>query len=407
MKTPRWLFLVALVIMVWMPASYASADGPPVCAFNPNGNITCTISGGSGDHGGGGGGNTSEPTPIPFSCAPGQSQMVNHQVYYPVAGGQCSLVGGSYDVCSSEWITVDSIGEPGDCPEAANPPPRHPCTSFVVTGGGITCNGGDGWHIVATVRFPENYFDVRPYPATLVRWPTAIRNGGMPSASGSGSQDYYGAGLPGNPRVGDWSNITLTLTLNPAGSMYVTLPQVGSLILSDQGATGTPHIIQWEVPSHPAVGGGPLAGSISGLGELPADLPLFVGRGRSPYRLFWRLSWYAYEGIEECLPGPNGNGVYNCANDTGHKAITGYEWRRHSRGGEIPPTAVQGLPAALAADLNGDGSPEAYWNNNLTIRRMDDANRVDNPTYRRSWNWGGMIYWGVREGQGQIGWPEK
>jgi hypothetical protein len=37
---------------------------------------------------------------------------------------------------------------------------------------------------------------------------------------------------------------------------------------------------------------------------------------------------------------------------------------------------------------------------------MDDSGSVDNPTYRRSWNWGGLIYWAVREGQGQIGWPD-
>lgn len=36
---------------------------------------------------------------------------------------------------------------------------------------------------------------------------------------------------------------------------------------------------------------------------------------------------------------------------------------------------------------------------NSKISRMDDNNRVDNPAYRRSWNWGGVIYWAVREGQ--------
>ena len=55
--------------------------------------------------------------------------------------------------------------------------------------------------------------------------------------------------------------------------------------------------------------------------------------------------------------------------------------------------------------VNGDGAPDAYWDNNLTLRRMDDNNRADNPRYARSWNWGGLIYWAVREGQGQIGWP--
>jgi hypothetical protein len=33
-----------------------------------------------------------------------------------------------------------------------------------------------------------------------------------------------------------------------------------------------------------------------------------------------------------------------------------YEWKRPSNGGEIPPSAVQNLLAALMADLNGDGT---------------------------------------------------
>jgi hypothetical protein len=66
---------------------------------------------------------------------------------------------------------------------------------------------------------------------------------------------------------------------------------------------------------------------------------------------------------------------------------------------------VQNLPASVMADLNNDGTPDAYWDNNLTLRRMDDAGSVTNPRYQHSWNWGGTIYWAVREGQGQIGWP--
>ncbi len=37
---------------------------------------------------------------------------------------------------------------------------------------------------------------------------------------------------------------------------------------------------------------------------------------------------------------------------------------------------------------------------------MDDNDRVGSGQYQRSWNWRGIIYWAVREGQGQIGWPE-
>ena len=259
----------------------------------------------------------------------------------------------------------------------------------------------------ARVTFPEIYLDVRPYPATLVRWPTAVRNGGTPESTGSGGVNYIpnGGGSPNNPQEGDWQDLRLILTLQPAGPMFVTLPHIGDMILSNQGGTGNPTMIQWEVPSHPAVGGGPLAGSVGGLDELPGDIPLFVGNGRAPYKLFWELRYYEYEAVEGCVAGPNGNGNYNCGGGTGHHDIVGYDWKHHSSGGEIPPSAVQNLPAAIMADINNDGTPDAYWDNNLTLRRMDDNNRVDNPQYQRSWNWGGIIYWAVREGQGQIGWP--
>ncbi len=29
---------------------------------------------------------------------------------------------------------------------------------------------------------------------------------------------------------------------------------------------------------------------------------------------------------------------------------------------------------------------------------------MNNMRYQRSWSWGGIIYWAVREGQCQIGW---
>jgi hypothetical protein len=310
------------------------------------------------------------------------------------------------DACTGTILDVKSPQQGVACPQAPAPQISNPCTSFIVNAGGITCDADQKWHVRATVRFPENYLDVRPFPATLVRWPTALRNGGQPSSSGSGSQGYYGTGSLSSPSVGDWSDIRLTLTLNPASPMFVTLPNVGKLSLSDQGASGTPHIIQWELPSHPEAGGGPLAGNVPGMEELPGDMPLFVGNGRSAYRLFWNLSYDQYEVTTECVSGPNGAGKYNCGGGTGHREVVGYEWRRHSLGGEIPPSAVANLPASLGADLNGDGMDEAYWDHNLTLRRMDEANSVDNPTYRRSWSWGGLIYWAVREGQGQIGWPD-
>jgi len=117
----------------------------------------------------------------------------------------------------------------------------------------------------------------------------------------------------------------------------------------------------------------------------------FVGKGRAPYKLFWDLRYYEYEAIQGCVAGPKRNGGYNCGGGTGHKAVVGYKWEQHSDGGEIPPSTVQNLPASVMADINNDGTPDAYWDNNLTLRRMDDNNRVDNPRYQRSWNWAGSF----------------
>ncbi len=400
----------ALVLGIFFAAVWAMAvlaDGQN-CVFNPDGSITCVISGGGGNsEEGGGSGPETPPLPPAESCGPDDYRPTQISFYQTEPGGTCSLLQVIVDLCTEEMLAPGSVDDGLECPEqtTSSPPPQHPCTTFVVTGGGITCEAENGWRVEATVPFPQTYLDVRPFPTTLVRWPSAIRNGGMPAASGSGSQAFYGRGTSANPNEGDLSDIRLTLTLSPVSSMFVTLPHLGTLSLPDQGASGTPQIVQWEVPSHPAAGGGPLAGSVPGFEELPGDLPVFVGSGRSAYRLSWSLSFLVYEAVEECVSGPNANGVYNCANGTGHRQVTGYEWQMRSSGGEIPPSAVAGLPAALAADLNGDGRAEAYWNNNLTLRRMDDGNRVDNPIYRRAWNWGGLIYWAVREGQGQIGWP--
>jgi len=401
------LFLfVLLITTVVLPVE---AQSNPNCVFNPDGTITCTVSGGNDDGNGNGNGNEELPLPDPISCAPSEVRTAHLQVYEPEAGGTCTMIATIIDQCSGEVMEAGDIEYGVACPAAAAPPANQPCQILIVNAGGVSCDTGSGWSLKARVGFPENYLDVRPYPATLVRWPTAIRNGGQPESSGSGRVGYIanGGGSSGNPVVGDWRNLTLTLTLRPAGPLEVDLPRIGKLSLSNQGATGNPQIFQWEVPSHPAVGAGPLTGSVAGLEELPADMPLFVGHGHSAYKLFWNLSYDEYEAIKGCVPGPNGNGVYNCGGGTGHKDIVGYDWKHHSNGGEIPPSAVANLPASLKADLNSDGTPDAYWDNNLTLQRMDESGSISNPQYQHSWNWGGTIYWAVREGQGQIGWPDK
>ncbi|MFZ5904482.1 MAG: hypothetical protein ACOYZ8_13130 [Chloroflexota bacterium] len=393
----RLQLLCLLLIAALLIAYPVQAQSTPVCHYEPDGSIVCTMGGGGG--GGGGGGDEDD------TCTPGD-HLEYHVTGYDPDTQTCSAIPVIVDNCSGQ--VIEAAGDAVDdlpC-TLEEPPPPNPCETLSVGGGGVTCDATQ-WNVTARVSFPVIYLDVRPYPATLVRWPTALRNGGLPEASGSDSVDYisHGGGSPGNPQVGDWRDLRLILTLRPAGSMYVSLPHIGELTLPVQGPTGSPTLIQWEVPSHPAVGGGPLAGSVGGLEELPADIPLFVGRGRAPYRLFWEVRYYVYQAIRECMSGPDGSGAYDCGGGGGHMEIVGYEWHSRTNGGEIPPTAVQNLPASVMADLNGDGHPDAYWDHNLTLRRMDDSNRVDNPRYQRSWNWGGIIYWAVREGQGQIGWP--
>ena len=401
MKNIGLLFI--LFTLLFFQPHRAQAQSSPDCSFEADGSIVCTTGGGGG---GGGDDDGNNPNSTPTPCVPGATHK--ETIYRPepirLGEGQCSIWEVEALDCTGEIVFGGNAGT-GDCPQVVSQP-QHPCDIFSVTSGGITCDAV-GWNVRARVTFPKIYLDVRPYPATLVRWPTAIRNGGQPESTGSGGVDYIpnGGGSPGNPQEGDWRDLRLTLTLRPAGPLLATLPHIGNLTLADQGATGNPTLIQWEVPSHPAAGGGPLAGSVGGLEELTGDIPLFVGTGRAPYRLFWELRYYEYVAKMGCVAGPGGNGNYNCGGGTGHREIVGYEWERNSSGGEIPPTAVLNLPASVMADTNHDGMPDAYWDKNLTLRRMDDNNRVDNPRYQCSWNWGGIIYWAVREGQGQIGWP--
>jgi hypothetical protein len=403
MKRGCLLFLILALLLI--PPHAVLAGSGSSCSFQSDGSIECVMSGETPAEGGGGGGNGGNPAPAePTPCDPGEVKFQYVPISFDPATNTCTVMA-AYFSCG---ILVEG-GETQDnvpCSSGASPASDNPCTRFTINSGGITCEMSQ-WNIRARVPFPEIFLDVRPYPATLVRWPTALRNGGLPSSSGSGRVGYVpnGGGSPGNPQEGDWRNVRLTLTLQAAGSMYVTLPHIGSLQLADQGATGTPTQIRWEVPSHPSAGGGPLAGNVSALDDLPGDMPLFVGMGRAPYRLFWELRYAEYMAKKGCVAGPDEGGRYTCGGGTGHREVIGYEWKRQSDSGEIPPTAVQNLPSSFMADVNGDGTPESYWDNNLTLRRMDDNNRVDNPRYQRSWNWGGIIYWAVREGQGQIGWP--
>jgi hypothetical protein len=42
---------------------------------------------------------------------------------------------------------------------------------------------------------------------------------------------------------------------------------------------------------------------------------------------------------------------------------------------------------AHAITVQPNGTPDAFWNYNLTVRRMDEADQVDSPQWLASWNW--------------------
>ena len=416
---PKKTFLFALVFTLILssiqiqPAHAGAGD----CFYTPPDTVTCTTGGsgnnGEGGEGGNGGSGNEEGEACTEVSSVNFSGVLIPASYFsfggsPAPAGSCIPASGVVDACTGNILSAYNAGLPTDCPTEFTPPPNPCTTELIVTPGGVICGTSWDWHLTASVRLPVISLDARPYPATLVRWEdTAIRLGALPTNAGTGRLDYaaLGGGSPGNPAPGDWRDIRLTLTFRPVKSIAsVSLPHIGEFDLPLAGSTGNPMLFHWDLPSHPEAGGGPLAGNV-GLDELPADFPLFEGTARAPYRLYWDLRYLEWG--SRCVE-DYGSGGLNCHRDaygnfTGHRE---WDWEGRSSGGEIPPSAVRGLPASMMADLDHNGAPDAYWDRRVEIRRMDNANRIDNPLWARSYSWGSIFYWGVREGQGQIGWQE-
>ena len=295
--------------------------------------------------------------------------------YPPLAAGQqyCPERYGRFDSCgnfvglaSGYWIRSLGVCNGGETP--STPPVTNPCTitgAWTGTGFSATCHSD--WECTAAVPLPPTYIDVRPYPVTLVRWPTAIRCSGQEKSNGSCSVSD----------AGDMENFKLSLEFRPAtGVVAVNLPYLPAMTFNAASPTGQPTLFQWEVPSHPAVGANRLAGTLNGFfDEIPGDFPVFEGQMKTPYHLYWNVSF---------------------DKDGDH----------YSFDGELLPQDVTDLPKGMVADLNGDGTGDEYWDPNFVISRMDENNRTDNPLYERHWSYGELLPWAVREGQGQIGWPD-
>ena len=333
----------------------------------------------------------------------------------------CAMTSSWVDSCTGESLggahgpSVSSDGQfdVSECPIYYDKP-EHPCDEFIVTGSGIVCisdlteEGSDGsrWEINAHADWPGIEIHTRPFPATLVDWDTVIRVAGVGSSSGSGRLAYaaWGGGSSEAPAAGDWRDIVLRLEIKPLTDWAdVYLENIGLIRMP----IGRLHTFQWNLPSHPAAGGGPLAGQVGQLDELPPDTPLYSNWTRAPYMVYCTLEYYQWE--SSCESGTDENGVADCGRNsygyfTGHRE---WGWKRHSQTIPIPPTAAGvDVPESFLADLNGDGVPDAYWGRTTFVHRMDDAGRIDNPTWAHSYSWPGPYwYWAVREAQGQVGWP--
>jgi len=312
-----------------------------------------------------------------------------------------------------DYVSGSTAAQVNDCPTSYEIP-EHPCDEFIVSGSGVTCtsdltddgSGGSSWEIRAHAGWPGIEIHARPFPITLVDWDSLMRVAGLGSSSGSGHLAYaqWGGGSRNSPGVGDWRDVVLRLEIKPITNWAdVYLKNIGLIRMP----IGRLHTFQWNLPSHPAAGGGPLAGEVGQLEELEADTPLYSNWTRAPYLVYCTLEYYEWE--SSCVSGPDEKGGTNCRRDsngffTGHRE---WGWKHHSQTVPIPPTAAHvDLPASFLADLNGDGVPDAYWGRTTLVRRMDDAGRVDNPEWAHTYSWPGSYwYWAVREAQGQVGWP--
>ena len=242
-----------------------------------------------------------------------------------VPSGMCTVSSGQVDACTGGAVgpvsyDTDDVGiSLIDCPSSYSTPP-NPCNEFIVGGGGVTCtsdlsfwksssSSGSSWQIRAHAGWPGNEIHTRPYPVTLVDWDSVLRVAGLGTSSGADRLGYaaWGGGSEGSPAPGDWRDIVLRLDIRPVADWAeVFLENIGLTRLQ----IGHLYTFQWNLPSHPAAGGGPLSGQVGQLEELEPDVPLYSNWSRAPYMVYCTLSYYEWE--SRCVNGPGDDGSTNC-----------------------------------------------------------------------------------------------
>jgi len=364
--------------------------------------------------GGGGGGSSQTPGDSGSNSGNAGGQQGGGQQeacptsvdYQPVGNGMCKMV-----LLDCHGRASESVPDRVPCPDATVSERRPICDRYEFSDGRLTCvSSCFGVNLRASVPFPGNCIDLRPYPVTMVNWDSAARYSCASSRTGTTYVDFVGSGTINNPRDGDWRNVRFSLTLYPMGIAYAWLPNAPLLKLPLVNEITPPVLFKFTLPSHPAAGANRLASTVPGFDEAPGDMPVFTGQVAAAYGLRWSLTYEEYDEVYEevCVRGPkrdsNGGWVYDCKTNRnlrwndGHKELRLVEtrWIPRSLGGVIPASMIN-MPPEMRADLNGDGVADAIWNRNFVIRRMNDINRVDDPVWRRQWSFGGLIYWGVRD----------
>ena len=433
----RKVFLAAIVVFIVLILALSQVTNVLAnweCHFDAHTNqVVCTDSGGSGGSGTPGSGGTSTPgkgsnptpgggvqtptcnisgevpgTAINPDSTVGSGPLTFLGVFYPkLPDGQmyCSVMNAAFDHCGNflHWGLGRMPLSAAPCNTTTTPvapTPHSPCKVLSYNGGNITCDWDFQWNLSAAVSMPPIVIDARPYPVTLVNWPTTFRVNGLSSNSGNGTLSYagWGGGGPGNPRQGDWRNITLTLTFRPTGNpVTVNMTLIPSFTVPTSGSTKT---FEWQVASHPAVGANSTAGAVGQLGEIPSDMTLFQGSSMTTYGLYYSLNYEEYSEHLVCLDLPPSAPSVPPVTPPGcqNQKLVG-SWNGKSENGEILPGEVANLPASM----NG-GSVFNDWT--VVMRRMDENGNANNPAYAHQYSWGSVFFFGVREGQGQIGWPD-
>ena len=163
--------------------------------------VVCKCEGGnSGTSTPGGGGEAPIPEGTP-SCI-----ETYYKSFGPAGPGRCHGAIEHWDVCANPNKLLDWHIDFFPCGGGGTPtppPPTSPCKNlnFDLTSGTIICEWNFQWELEAGVSMPPIVIDARPYPVTLVNWPTAMRVNGLTEAAPWSTQDGAGEPRPHLPSV--------------------------------------------------------------------------------------------------------------------------------------------------------------------------------------------------------------